>query len=201
MAEPMTGDVSTTRCPWCSATLDSSDLANCPSCGATLSSSREAPSDLPGVTTLDTEALLRARSGPRRPNRLVSLLTGDAGEDAAPASATPDSLAPPSEAVRREMLRMALEAEVADLEAEVNSINAEEALEASAAHRLTDADVRAAALTGVVVPPDAAALAPREAPLDAREPADDPVAPTASMSTDMSTDMSPEPPTGTDAAS
>src|SRR3954471_20403594 len=197
MAEPMTGDPSTTRCPWCSARLESSDLANCPSCGATLSSSREAPSDLPGVTTLDTEALLRARSGPRRPTRLVALLTGDPGEDAAPASATPDSLAPPSEAVRREMLRMALEAEVADLEAEVNTINAEEALEASAAHRLTDADVRAAARAGVVVPPDEAALAPREAPLDAPEPADAPVPPTAAMSSEMSS----EAPAGTDAAS
>jgi hypothetical protein len=193
MAEPMTGDASVTRCPWCSATLESTDVANCPSCGATLSGSREAPSDLPGVTTLDTEALLRARSGPRRPNRLVSLLTGETGDDSAPASATPDSLAPPSEAVRREMLRMALEAEVADLEAEVNSINAEEALEASAAHRLTDADVAAAARAGIVVPPDEAALAPREAPLDAREPADDPPSPTASTASAT--------PTGTDAAS
>lgn len=131
MAEPMTGAGDTVaRCTWCSAPLPAGDPPNCPSCGATLASAAEP--QLPGVTTLDTEAILRARSSVSRPrSRILSFITGDveAPESTVPAG---ESLAPPSAEVRREMLRLAIAAEVADLEAEVQSLATEAALEAGA---------------------------------------------------------------------
>src|SRR3712207_79768 len=103
MADPRTDAPATLdRCPWCSAPLASADVESCPSCGATLTSA--APADaLPGVTTLDTEAILRARSSVSRPrSRLLSFITGEVDDvQAGPISS--ESLAPPTEAVRREM--------------------------------------------------------------------------------------------------
>jgi hypothetical protein len=117
MADPMTGPI--TRCPWCSAELAAPDVELCPSCGAALvTQPGGANPDIKGVTTLDTEAILRARSEVTRPrSRILSFITGDT----APEAATPDrpeSLAPPPNEVRREMLRLELEAERADLEAQ-----------------------------------------------------------------------------------
>src|SRR3954470_3346462 len=115
MTDPTTGAVP--RCQWCSAELPAPDLDICPSCGATLAGAA-GTEDIKGVTTLDPEAILRARSEVSRPrNRLLSFITGEEpvevpGEEEAAAIAAPDN------AVRREMLRLQLEAERADLEAE-----------------------------------------------------------------------------------
>jgi hypothetical protein len=83
--------------------------------------------DIKGVTTLDTEAILRARSDLSRPrsNRLLSFITGEAPIDN-DSVASPESLAEPSVAVRREMLRLQLEAEQADLAAETVALKADE---------------------------------------------------------------------------
>ena len=115
MADPTTG--TTPRCQWCSAPLPAADLNICPSCGATLSSAPDT-GEIRGVTTLDTEAILRSRSEASRPrSRLLSFITGEEPvELGGPEEA--ESLAPPDDAVRREMLRLQLEAERADLEAE-----------------------------------------------------------------------------------
>jgi hypothetical protein len=115
MADPTTG--TTPRCQWCSAPLPAADLETCPSCGATLSSAPDT-GEIRGVTTLDTEAILRSRSEASRPRRrLLSFITGEEPvELGGPEEA--ESLAPPDDAVRREMLRLQLEAERADLEAE-----------------------------------------------------------------------------------
>src|SRR5690348_5030009 len=115
MADPTTGTAP--RCQWCSAPLPAADLDICPSCGATLNSATET-GEIKGVTTLDTEAILRARSETARPrNRLLSFITGEEPvELGGPEEA--GSLAPPDDAVRREMLRLQFEAERADLEAE-----------------------------------------------------------------------------------
>ena len=131
MAEPTTdAQPPVFRCQWCSAPLPAGDLETCPSCGATLTSSPLAD-QLPGVTTLDTEAILRARSAVARPrSRLLSFITGETDEGTAEAAASAESLAPPSADVRREMLRLELAAEVADLEAEVQSLETEARLEA-----------------------------------------------------------------------
>jgi hypothetical protein len=115
MADPTTG--TTPRCQWCSAPLPAADLETCPSCGATLSSAPDT-GEIRGVTTLGTEAILRSRSEASRPrSRLLSFITGEEPvELGGPEEA--ESLAPPDDAVRREMLRLQLEAERADLEAE-----------------------------------------------------------------------------------
>jgi hypothetical protein len=126
MADPMTE--SAPRCTWCSALLPASDLASCPTCGATLNST-SGDADIKGVTTLDPEAILRARAEVARPrSRLLSFITGEApNETGGPASA--ESLAPPDDAVRREMLRLQIEAERADLEAESVALKTDVVLE------------------------------------------------------------------------
>jgi hypothetical protein len=122
MAEPSGPDSAATpaRCPWCSAELASRTAPNCSSCGAVLTG--EPDTALPGVTAVDAEAIVRAArvATPVRRNRLLSWISGDDGpEDETPAE--PGSLAPPPPDVRREMMRLALEAEVANLQAEADS--------------------------------------------------------------------------------
>ena len=126
MADPMTGPAP--RCQWCSAQLPSADLPTCPSCGAALTSTIGGE-EIRGVTTLDPEAILRARSEPPRSrNRLLSFITGDIPVEAGgPAEA--ESLAPPDDAVRLEMRRLEMEAERADLEAETVSMKTDAVLE------------------------------------------------------------------------
>jgi hypothetical protein len=126
MAEPMNGPI--TSCPWCSAPLPDPATDRCPSCGAALTAVADAPSEIKGVTTLDTEAILRARSEEgrsQRGNRLMSFITGEMPVDAS-APASPDVFAKPPDEVRREMLRLQLEAERADLTAETVALKADE---------------------------------------------------------------------------
>src|SRR6478735_1411140 len=126
MADPMTGPAP--RCQWCSAPLPSADLPTCPSCGAALTSMTNGE-EIRGVTTLDPEAILRARSeAPRSRNRLLSFITGDIPvEVGGPAEA--ESLAPPDDAVRLEMRRLEMAAERADLEAETVAMKTDAVLE------------------------------------------------------------------------
>src|SRR6266508_3323542 len=116
-------------CPWCSAELPTAAATTCPSCGATLIGDTDAP--LPGVTAIDAEAIVRgarATTPPRR-SRILSWISGeDYVEQEEPAP--PGSLSPPPPAVRREMLRLEHEAEVASLQAEADLIVAEAELEA-----------------------------------------------------------------------
>jgi hypothetical protein len=116
MSEPMS--TSENRCPWCSAVLPDAAAEKCPSCGAQLASATGAQANLPGVTALDPEAILRARSDAGRSRGgLLGFLTGrDLSQSEGPESAA--SLAPPDTEVRREMLRLQLEAEQADAVAE-----------------------------------------------------------------------------------
>ena len=126
MADPMTGPAP--HCQWCSAPLPAAELATCPSCGATLTSTTGGE-EIKGVTTLDPEAILRARSEVARPrSRLLSFITGEqAVEVGGPEEA--ESLAPPDDAVRLEMLRLEFEAERADLEAEAVAMKTDAAVE------------------------------------------------------------------------
>jgi hypothetical protein len=126
MAEPMNGPI--TRCPWCSAPLPEGDHDACPSCHATLTAAPGAEGDIKGVTTLDPEAILRARSEvarPRSSNRLLSFITGEVPVDTS-APADPEVFAPPPDEVRREMLRLQLEAQQADRAAETVALKADE---------------------------------------------------------------------------
>jgi hypothetical protein len=116
------------HCMWCSAELLSDNEVTCPSCGATLIG--EGESQVPGVTAIDAEAIVRgaraARAKPR--SRLMSWISGEYDDDSAK-PAPPGSLSLPPPDVRREMLRLELEAQVANLQAEAGAIAAEAAVE------------------------------------------------------------------------
>src|SRR6478672_7791649 len=123
------GGSSPSICPWCSATYTGTP-ADCPSCGATLTGDGPGDPALPGLTQIDAAAIVRAKTPVKNQrNRLLSWISGEYPEDvAAPGDA--GALAPPSADVRREMLRLELEAEVANLQAEAGAIAAEQAVEA-----------------------------------------------------------------------
>jgi hypothetical protein len=117
MADALSGPVA--RCPWCSAELPTPAADRCPACGAVLASTAGGPEpEIKGVTTLDTEAIIRARAEVARPrSRILEFITGEVPpETGGPAS--PESLARPPAAVRREMLRLQHDAERAEREAE-----------------------------------------------------------------------------------
>jgi len=118
------------RCTWCSAVLPSDHETTCPSCGAALVD--QGDGSVPGLTAIDADAILRsargaARSRPRG-GRLLSWISGEYAEDDE-STATPGSLAPPPAEVRREMLRLELEAQVANAQAEVEALAADAAVE------------------------------------------------------------------------
>lgn len=115
-------------CPWCSASY-TGDPENCPSCGATLSPDPAIDPSLPGLTAIDTAAIVRSKTPVNKPrNRLLSWISGEYPDDGV---STKDAaaLAPPDQAVRREILRLELEAEVANLQAEADAILAEAAVD------------------------------------------------------------------------
>ncbi len=107
------------RCPWCSELVPTPAPAHCPSCQAALGGAGAADANVPGVTAIDAAALLRNTSQvPRQRGRLLSFLTGDVSDvEVTPAELA--SLAPPDEAVRREMLRLQIEADNVQAVAEV----------------------------------------------------------------------------------
>ena len=191
MADLTTG--TTPHCQWCSAPLPAADLETCPSCGATLSSAPDT-GEIRGVTTLDTEAILRSRSEASRPrSRLLSFITGEEPvELGGPEEA--ESLAPPDDAVRREMLRLQFEAERADLEAESIANKTDVVLDEGidlTTLRTTEAaddlaDVQAAQASPAVAPSTATPAAPSPSipsagasPDEAPRPATPPPPPTA----------------------
>ncbi len=121
---------------WCSAVLPDAHAETCPSCGATLVG--EADAALPGLTAIDADAILRntrAAAKPKRSGRLLGWISGEYDGDDSGATAPPGSLAPPPEAVRREMLRLELQAQVANAQAEVEALAADAAIEAAASGR------------------------------------------------------------------
>jgi hypothetical protein len=106
----------TTTCPWCSATVPV-EAAVCPSCGASLRDA--ADGDVKGVTQVDPAALVRTK--PIRSRNIAAFLgIGDAPDE----EDSGGKVEPPSEAVRREMLRLQLAAIDAELEAKAKSLEA-----------------------------------------------------------------------------
>ena len=154
-------------CPWCSAAVVPGS-PTCASCGAILESDEDR--DLPGLTAVDPAAL-RPETKPASRNRLLSWISGEYPEDA-PSANEAQALAPPDADVQREILRLELEAEVANLEAERDSLLSEAVVEGRIAQLPEDiqplatgefdADTLAAATTdedGLPVAPAAAPLA------------------------------------------
>jgi hypothetical protein len=127
--EATAGSAPTPRCNWCSAPLPSDHEVTCPSCGATLLG--DGDTSVPGLTAIDSEAILRnARAAKTKPrSRLLGWISGDYDDDSSSKAAAPGSLAPPPADVRREMLRLELEAQVANAQAEVEAMAADLAVE------------------------------------------------------------------------
>lgn len=174
------------RCPWCSNEVSAGAGPACPSCGASLAGDEDA--QVPGVTSVDAMAVLDAVRAPtRQRSRLLAWLSGEQPDDGPPPP--PGSLAPPSDEVRREMLRLKMAAEISELSAEAElqaiedamaaaergeTVDAQRAIQAAiAVDRETDALVDAG--TGAPEPGEAAGAEPASdpAPVDAAEPADD----------------------------
>jgi hypothetical protein len=114
------------RCPWCSAPVAGPDAVTCSSCGATLHGDAEI--EVPGVTAIDGQHASRA-SAPRKVRRTFgSLFVGGDDVIPPPSEAELPALAMPDADVRREMLRLRLDAELADLTARVEALAAERGL-------------------------------------------------------------------------
>ena len=160
------------RCPWCSADLPATASTNCPSCGATLV---EPDGSVPGVNAIDADAIVRAArtATPVRRSRLLSWISGEDGGEEEETPAPPGSLAPPPPDVRREMLRLELQAEYANLQAEAESIVSEAQADAREEgwEPLTDADDEPAEA------PTAAAAPSTEGPAPAPEDDETPTRP------------------------
>ncbi len=116
-----------TVCPWCSAAITPT-TAICPSCGAILISHDE--KEVPGLTAVDLAVLRGEKKATPSRNRLLSWISGDyPDEGAAQAASDPGALAPPEPEVQREILRLQLEADVANLQAETDSLLSEAVVE------------------------------------------------------------------------
>jgi hypothetical protein len=129
--EPLSAEAEASICPWCSASY-TGEPETCPSCGAVLAADPTTDPSLPGLTAIDTAAIVRAKTPTARSrNRLLSWISGDYPDE--PGSvADAGALAPPDLAVRREILRLELEAEVANLQAEADALIAEATVEGHA---------------------------------------------------------------------
>ena len=160
-------------CSWCSAALID-DPAICPSCGAILTSDKE--QDLPGLTTVD----VKAASGQSRPaarSRLLSWISGqypEAVPTQAEIKADAHALAPPDPAVQREILRLEIEAEIATLQAEADSIRADALVEGRVVGP-AEGGVADLGDDPVADPAEAEVVGPAEAEDQVVEPAEDEV--------------------------
>ena len=118
-------DASVPECPWCSASFDPGQTV-CSSCGANLTGDER--SDIPGVTEIDKAAV-----GVARPPAITSRsrwrawISGDSSDTLTASEAK--AVAPPDDAVREEMLRLELQAQVARLQAETDALLADAAEE------------------------------------------------------------------------
>jgi hypothetical protein len=172
---PQPDQPNATSCPWCSTSV-APGTATCPNCGAVLQGDEETV--LPGITAID-DKVLRGETKPQQRSRLLSWISGEYDEaEGAPVDAS--AIAPPDPEVQREMRRLAIEAEVANLQAEVEArrIEAvvdelEETGDQATAEAMVEAvvaddarvDAEVAALTGETAPtppvaPDVAADVP-----------------------------------------
>src|SRR5215203_689911 len=118
-------DASVPECPWCSASLVLGQTV-CGSCGANLTGDEK--NEIPGVTEIDKAAVGVARP-PAITNRSRwrAWISGDSSDTLTASEAK--AVAPPDDAVRQEMLRLELQAQVARLQAEADALLAEAAEE------------------------------------------------------------------------
>jgi hypothetical protein len=93
-------------CPWCSTSIPGGASA-CPKCGATVEGA--IPPEIPGVTVVDGKATLGSAEG-EVPDAFDPKAWLRAGYD--DRVANEEAILPPSEAVRLEMRKMELEAQI-----------------------------------------------------------------------------------------
>lgn len=103
-------------CSWCS-TESPGGTVKCPNCGANLVP--ELDVDVPGVTAVDAASIIRSKSNDQPSNPVLAWMNSEHSR----------AIAPPDDEVRREILRLELEAEVANLQAEADALRAEAAVE------------------------------------------------------------------------
>jgi hypothetical protein len=115
----------TAICSWCSAEV-AEGATICPSCGANLIP--DGDPNVPGVTAVDAASIIRSKSVSQPRSRLLSWISGEYQTEV-PSKAEQQAIAPPDLEVRREILRLELEAEVANLQAEADALRAEAAAE------------------------------------------------------------------------
>jgi hypothetical protein len=129
MVEPSNTDDATIApvCPWCSAPLTAADIETCPSCNAQLRG--EVVEQLPGLTAIDAQAIIRAKNPPKRRSRLLSWLSGDTPEEDILRPGDAKAVAFPDLDVRREMLKLEIERDLAEMQAEADAMLAEAAAE------------------------------------------------------------------------
>jgi hypothetical protein len=98
----------TATCPWCSTQVPVA-AATCPNCGASLRDA--ADGEIAGVTQVDPGAVLRTKR--IKPRGIAAWLVGEREAE----QPVIGKVEPPSDEVRREMLRLELAAIDAELEA------------------------------------------------------------------------------------
>ena len=160
MPEPTPADAPVARCPWCSAELPEGDVVRCPACHAQLRSDQDAK--VPGLTEVLPVSVAKAQGqdSPKR-NRLLSWISGEVDSGADAPEIPIEAVAPPPLDVRREMLRLQLEAEGiltadgVDDEAVEHTDGTETTAEATDGRPATDGQTPSAAAT-----PEPAAGAP-----------------------------------------
>jgi zinc ribbon protein len=149
-------------CSWCS-TENAEGSITCSNCGANLVPDSEA--EVPGVTAVDAASIIRSRSSGQPDNPVLAWLNSEHSK----------AIAPPDDEVRREILRLELAAEVANLQAEADALAADAALEAEsdalAAAAVAESAEAEAEAEGESVPAEVAAAAPEAA--EAQDSADD----------------------------
>ena len=110
-------------CPWCSTSIPGG-VAACPKCGAVVEGAT-AP-EIPGVTVIDTKATLGPDEG-RVPDFIDPKAWLRAGAGELPLN--PEAILPPSEAVRLEMRKIELEAQIENAGRSVMGVNGDAARE------------------------------------------------------------------------
>jgi hypothetical protein len=115
-------DTASRTCPWCSASIPAGTTV-CPSCGDSVVPATTG--DIPGVTVVDSIAGMHDDEG-LVPDAIDPLSWLSAGRGGQPGNEA--AVLPPSEEVRREMRRMALEAEIDNAGRSVMNPTGDEAL-------------------------------------------------------------------------
>jgi hypothetical protein len=111
-------------CPWCSTPIPPGASA-CPKCGALVEG--VVATDIPGLTVVDPKATLGVPDEGIVPDSIDVRAILSAGDEVV---ANPEAIRPPSEAVRLEMRKIELEAQIENAGTEVMNPAGDESLDA-----------------------------------------------------------------------